>query len=298
MKYRILYSLYYLISLLPLKVLYVLSDIIAFVIHRLLRYRKAIIMQNLLIAFPEKTDEERNAIANKFYQNIVDSLIETIKLISANDQQFEKMFVFDESLFEDLQRTDKKIQMHGLHGFNWEVLNLGISKNLQLPFLGVYQPIKNPFFEKLLNKIRTKYGTILIPATDFKNHFYPFKDQQYVIALVADQNPKRADQSWWVDFFGRPTAFTQGPENAARATNNRVVFGNFYKIKRGVYTCSVESIIDDPASLQPGELTLKYVLFAEKCIRARPDNYLWSHRRWKHEYKEEYAALRLTSANL
>ncbi|NBO58375.1 MAG: hypothetical protein EBU73_05480 [Chitinophagia bacterium] len=118
------------------------------------------------------------------------------------------------------------------------------------------------------------------------------------MALVADQNPKRADQSWWVDFFGRPTAFTQGPENAARATNNRVVFGNFYKIKRGVYTCSVESIIDDPASLQPGELTFKYVLFAEKCIRARPDNYLWSHRRWKHEYKEEYAALRLTSANL
>ena len=295
MKYRILYSIYYLISLLPLRVLYVLSDITCFVIHRLIRYRKTIIMQNLTIAFPEKTDRERAVIANNFYQNIVDSLIETIKLISASDRQFEKMFVYNQEIFKYFENTDKKIQIHSLHNFNWEVLNLGVSKNVQLPFLGVYQPIKNLFFEKLLTKVRTKYGTILIPATDFKNNFHPFKDQQYVIALVADQNPKRPHQSWWVDFFGRPAAFAQGPEKAARATNNRIVFANFYKIKRGVYTCIFEHITDDPASMNPGELTLKYVSFVEKCIRERPDNYLWSHRRWKHEYKAEYATLRLTS---
>ena len=294
MKNRVLYSFYFLISLLPLRILYVFSDITVFIIHRLLRYRKQVVMQNLMIAFPEKTEKEREVIATKFYQNMVDALMETIKLISASDQQFEKMFLVDPALFKQLQQTDKKIQIHGMHNFNWEILNLGISKHLQLPFLGVYQPIKNLFFESLLTKIRTRYGTILIPAPDFKQQYLPYKDQQYVIALVADQHPKRPDQSWWINFFGRPTAFTQGPEKAARETNNRVVFGNFYKIKRGVYTCTADQILDDPASMLPGELTKQYVAFVEKSIRERPDNYLWSHRRWKHEFKEAYQSMRIT----
>lgn len=297
MKYKILHAVYYLISLLPLKVLHLLSDVICFIMYRLVQYRKKIVMQNLMIAFPEKTALERRTIAKQFYQNFVDSMIEAIKLISASDRQFEKMFVCDQEIFNHFKNTDQRIQIHGMHNFNWEVLNLGISKNMHLPFIGVYQPIKNPFFEKLLTKIRTKYGTILIPATDFKKNFLPYKDMQYVIALVADQNPKRTNQSWWIHFFGRPTAFTQGPEKAATTANCRVLFAHFYKIKRGVYTCSFEHITDEPASMPPGALTLKYVAFVEKCIRERPDNYLWSHRRWKHQYHEEFKSLFLTSAD-
>lgn len=169
---------------------------------------------------------------------------------------------------------------------------------MKLPFLGVYQPIINPFFESLYKKIRSKYGTVLIPANDFKNNFISHQDKQYVIALVADQNPGNPAKAWWVNFFGKPAPFVTGPEQAARQRNTVVVFGNFYKIRRGQYTFVVEKITEDPASMQPGELTLRYIRYIEDRIRERPDNYLWSHRRWKHSYKQEYAPLALERLNV
>lgn len=292
---KILHKVFYILSLTPLSILYLLSDFLTFLLYRVFKYRRSIVMENLSIVFPEKTDAEKEKIAKKFYQNIADSLVETFKMISASERLIERMFVFDQSLLDLFSGTDKKIQIHAMHNFNWEVVNLAISRHLKMPFLGVYQPLKQPFFESLFTKIRTRYGTVLIPANDFKNNFIPYQDQQYIIALVADQNPKKIANAWWVDFFGRPTAFTKGPETAAMISNNRIVFGNFFKVKRGIYSCTATWVTDDPASLAPGELTLKYIQFLEKCIRERPDNYLWSHRRWKHEYKDEFRNLKLIS---
>ncbi|MFN5055598.1 MAG: lysophospholipid acyltransferase family protein [Bacteroidota bacterium] len=295
--YAILHFFFYVLSLIPLRILYLLSDLLTFLIYHVFKYRRSVVMENLSIAFPEKSEQERKKIAKAFYSNVADSLVETFKMISASDRLIEKMFRFDPVMLEPFLKTDKKIQIHAMHNFNWEVVNLGISKNFKLPFLGVYQPLKNEFFEKLFSSIRARYGTVLIPATDFKNNFLPYQDKQYIIALVADQNPKRIAQAWWVDFFGKPTAFTQGPEKAARLSNNRIVFGTFFKLKRGVYSFSAEVITDDAASMMPVELTLKYVDFLDSCIRDRPDNYLWSHRRWKHPYNEAFASLRLISAD-
>ena len=295
--HAIVHVFFYIISLIPLRVLYLLSDCMTFLFYHVFKYRRSVVMENLLIAFPEKSEKEREKIARDFYQNIADSLVETFKMLSASDRMIEKMFIVDHAVLGSLLDTDKKIQIHTMHNFNWEVVNLGISKNFKLPFLGVYQPLKNQYFEKLFSTIRSRYGTVLIPATDFKNNFLPFHNKQYIIALVADQNPKRIAQSWWVDFFGVPTAFTKGPEKAARLSNNRIVFGTFFKLKRGVYSFSAEVVTDDPASMQPGELTLKYVDYVQRCIRERPANYLWSHRRWKHRYNESFAPLRLISTD-
>jgi KDO2-lipid IV(A) lauroyltransferase len=194
--------------------------------------------------------------------------------------------------------TNKNIQIHALHNFNWEIVNQGVSREMRLPFLAVYQPIISPFFEQLFKKIRSRFGTVLIPANDFKNNFLPHQGSQYTIALVADQNPGNPAKAWWLNFFGKPAPFVMGPEKAARARDTMVVFGNFYKLRRGVYTFAVEKITEDPASLLPGELTLRYIQYIEDRIRERPDNYLWSHRRWKHPYKPEYAGLALEKLNL
>ena len=293
----IVHVFFYMISLIPLRALYVMSDCMTFLFYHVLKYRRSIVMENLQIAFPEKSEIERKKIARDFYQNISDGLVETFKMLSANDRMIEKMFIVDHAVLATLLDTDKKIQIHAMHNFNWEVVNLGIAKNFKLPFLGVYQPLKNPYFEKLFSKIRSRYGTVLIPATDFKNNFLPYQDKQYIIALVADQNPKRIANAWWVDFFGKPTAFTQGPEKAAQLSNNRIIFGTFFKLKRGVYSFSAEVVTDDPASMKPGELTLKYVDYVQRAIRERPANYLWSHRRWKHNYNEAFASLRLISTD-
>ena len=297
-KERFLYIILYAFSLLPMQVLYLLSNLFAFVAFSGLGYRKEIVLSNLSIAFPEKSDREKVAIAKEFYLNFCDALVESIKLISADNRLIEKRFVVDPEMIKAFEGTEKNIQIHAMHNFSWEIVNLGVAKEMTLPFLGVYQPITNPFFNELFKKIRSRNGTVLIPANDFKNNFLPHDGKQYVIALVADQNPGNPAKAWWVNFFGKPAPFVMGPENAARQRNTVVLFANFYKIKRGVYSFSVEKVTDHPSDLAPGELTLKYIKYVEDKIRERPANYLWSHRRWKHPYKPAYENLILGNLSI
>jgi Kdo2-lipid IVA lauroyltransferase/acyltransferase len=289
--YWIAYGLLYAFSLLPLRVLHLVSDLLWLITYHWVRYRRQVVEENLATAFPEKSQQERNAIAKKFYRNFTDTLVESVKMISASERLVDRMFQADMAVFEKLYKTKKNIQIHAMHNFNWEVVNLGVSRKIKLPFLGVYQPIINPFFEQVFRKIRSRYGTVLIPANDFKNNFLPHKDSHYILALVADQNPGHPAKAWWVNFFGKPAPFVMGPEKAARSRDNIVVFGNFFKLRRGVYSFEIEEVSDDLHSMKEGELTLRYIQYLERCIRARPDNYLWSHRRWKHPYKDDYASL-------
>jgi len=295
---RLLYFLLYGVSLLPMNVLYRISNLLAYIAFSGIGYRKEIVMSNLSIAFPEKSDEERKAIAKEFYLNFCDAMMEAIKLISADNRLIDKLFIADPSMLDAFEGTTKNIQIHAMHNFSWEIVNLGVAREMKLPFLGVYQPITNKFFNELFKKIRSRNGTVLIPANDFKNNFLPHHHKQYVLALVADQNPGNPAKAWWVNFFGKPAPFVMGPENAARQRDTAVLFANFYKVKRGLYSFSVEKFTDNPADLSPGELTQRYIKYIEDKTRERPANYLWSHRRWKHQYKPEYAHQVLGKINL
>ncbi|MEN9882975.1 MAG: hypothetical protein RLZZ420_192 [Bacteroidota bacterium] len=287
----LLYAVLYLFSLLPLRVMYLISDLLVWIVYHVIGYRRKVVEDNLATAFPEKSVKERNHIARRFYRNFTDTILESIKLISSGQELIDRMFVVDPNAFSVFEGTEKNIQIHAMHNFNWEVINLGVSKQMKLPFLGVYQPIINPFFEALFKKIRTRNGTLLIPANDFKNNFIHHQGKQYVIALVADQNPGNPARAWWVNFFGKPAPFVTGPEKAARSRDTVVVFAHFFRLKRGVYTFTTEKITDHPSTMKEGELTIRYLDYIEQKIRQQPDNYLWSHRRWKHPFKPEYQEL-------
>lgn len=302
--YYIIYGLLYLFSKLPWFVLYGISDLLAFLTYYVFGYRKKVVLGNLAIAFPEKTASERKQIAKQFYRNFSDTLAETIKMITASDEELSKRFKPKEEMLEKMRafvHEGRNVQIHAMHNFNWEIVNLGVSKTIGIPFLGVYMPISNMHLEKIFRKMRSRYGTILVPATAFKKNFLKFEKENikdnYSIALVADQNPGSPQHAWWVNFFNKPAPFVTGPEKAARLRSLPVVFANFYKIKRGLYTFDVEVFTDNAASTKEGELTLAYVKYVERCIRERPDNYLWSHRRWKHAYKPEYAPKALEKLN-
>jgi KDO2-lipid IV(A) lauroyltransferase len=287
----LLYGVLYLFSLLPLWVMYLISDFLTGLVYHVIGYRRKVVQDNLAIAFPEKSEKERKHIAKRFYRNFTDTILESIKLISSGQKLIDSMFVVDPQAFSVFEGTEKNIQIHAMHNFNWEIINLGVSKQMKLPFLGVYQPIINPFFEALFKKIRTRNGTVLIPANDFKNNFIPHQGKQYVLALVADQNPGHPAKAWWIDFFGKPAPFVTGPEKAARMRDTVVVFAHFFRLKRGVYTFTTQKITDQPSSMPEGELTIRYLNYIEQKIREQPDNYLWSHRRWKHPFKPEYKDL-------
>lgn len=289
--YYIVYGFLYLFSLLPLFVLYRLSDLLVIIVYHIIKYRRDVVLSNLAIAFPEKSDKERRKIARDFYRLFTDTMVETIKLISMSKKSLQKKFTGDASILNEVLDKGKNLQVHAMHNFNWEIVNLNVVLQLRHPFLVVYMPIKNRIFEKITSDIRSRYGTILLPAPKFKNHFLQYSKKPHIIALVADQNPGTPSNAYWLPFFGRMTPFVTGPEKGARLNNTAVVFGNFYPIKRGHYGYDVKLITMNAAELPEGELTRRFVSYVEECIRKYPSNYLWSHRRWKHEYKKEYTTI-------
>jgi KDO2-lipid IV(A) lauroyltransferase len=286
--YYFIYGLLYLLSLLPLSVLYFLSDFAYFIIYHVTGYRKKVVFYNLSIAFPEKTEKERGQIAKKFYRNFTDNFIETIKFISAGKKFINKHYLCDTSVFEEIYQQGKKCQAHLGHNFNWELANLAMAYYTPYTLLTVYMPINNNTMDRLFKKIRMKTGAVLLPATKMRTAILPWRDKQYLLALVADQNPGVPSKAYWVNFFGRPTPFVTGPEKGARSNDAAVVFIHFTKRKRGYYEAHPELGTLSPNALPEKELTRIYIQYLERVIKAHPEMWLWSHRRWKHEWKPEY----------
>lgn len=245
-------------------------------------------MQNLLIAFPEKSEAERTQIAKGFYKNFVDNFIEVIKLLSLSRKEVDKRFTCsDYNVINDVFATGKNMQIHLGHFFNWEVANLAYSMHVVFPLLVVYMPIKNEIFNRIFYKARTRFGTQLVAATKFRQEFQPHQKGRYALVLVGDQNPGGPDRAYWTDFFGRKTPFVLGPEKGARLNNAAVVMVSFKKVKRGYYTSYPQLLTLEPRTLPDGEITRRMARFVEDSVRKDPSNYLWSHRRWKYEYVAE-----------
>lgn len=287
--YFIIYGFLYLVSLLPFTVLYFFSDGIYFFLYYVFGYRKAIVMSNLKIAFPDKSEEERKKIAKQFYHNLTDTFMEIIKLISMSDKTFDKRCKGDFLIINDLIKKGKNIQLHAGHQFNWEFGSLFMSKIIKtIPTYAIYMPIKNTAVERLFLKIRQKYGTIFIKATEFREKRDQIFSERFVFFLAADQNPGKPASAYWLNYFGKPAPFITGPEVGSVKNNAAVVFVRSKIIKRGHYVLECTLGCENAAETLPGEITEAFRNFLEKIVKEEPDNYLWTHRRWKWDYKGEY----------
>jgi len=248
-------------------------------------------MSNLLTAFPEKTEEERIRIAKDFYHNFLDTFIETLKFLSISDKDFSKRISGNFEIFKDLYDSGQNVQIHSGHFFNWEYMNWAVPKYAPYPFIGVYKEVSNKAIDKLILNLRQRYHSIMLSTYDFKTTFHQLAKGRYALGLYADQSPPNTGQAFWLPFFGKLTAFVTGPEKSARINNTAVVFVHHYKVKRGYYRADFTLVTTTPQEYGRGKLTKKYVEWLEECIRKKPFNYLWSHRRWKWEFREEYKKL-------
>jgi len=286
--YYLLYGLLYIFSLLPFFILYGISDFCAFLIYKVAGYRRAIVLHNLNIAFPEKSDKEKRKIAWQFYRNLTDTFIETIKLLSLSDSEIRKRATTNAEVINRLEDAGKNIQLHSGHQMNWEYGNYAVAMNTRIPFIGVYMRISNKAIDRLLYKLRSKKGTVLVAAQEFRTRVHQVFTTQYMMGLVADQNPGVPSTAHWMRFFSRPAPFVTGPDKGARKNDTAVVFVKFIKKKRGFYHYENNLITVDGASMKEGELTVLYRDFVEQVIKEDPANYLWSHRRWKWEWNDSY----------
>lgn len=287
--YYIIYGFLFLLSLLPFPVIYFLSDGIYFFIYYVFGYRKKIVLSNLRIAFPQKSDAELKRIRKKFYHNLADTFMEIIKLISMSEKTFDKRCKGDFSIIDELIKKGKNVQLHAGHQFNWEFGGLFMSKSIKtIPSYAIYMPLNNKAMEKLFLKFRQKYGTVFIKATEFKERRDEIFKERFALFLGADQNPGKPASAYWQNYFSKPAPFITGPEVGGIKNNTAIVFVRSKIIRRGHYVLECSLCTENAASTSHGEITNAFRDYLEKIIREEPDNYLWTHRRWKWDYKNEY----------
>ncbi|RYY97264.1 MAG: lipid A biosynthesis acyltransferase [Chitinophagaceae bacterium] len=289
--YYLLFGFLYLLSLLPMWLLYRVSDLAYLLVYYVIGYRKQVVMSNLAIAFPQKTEAERAAIAKKFYRNFTDTFIETIKFISAPRSWFDKHFSADFRKVHKIYREGRSIQFHLGHNFNWELANLAVPMHLPGRLSGVYLTINSKPVDRLFRYIRGRFGTHLIPANRMREEMLRLRDKQYILGLIADQSPSVPHKAYWTPFFGRPTGFLKQPEAGARRGDLPVFFAHFTKPRRGYYVCHAELATDHPAALPEGALTKMYAQYLERVMTEHPELWLWSHRRWKYEHHPHWPLL-------
>ena len=289
--YYIVYGLLYTFSLLPLRVMYLFSSFAYFILYYVAGYRKEVVFSNLRIAFPEKTEAERVKIAKQFYLNLTDTFIESVKMISISKKELHRRSHPEFEYINEL--VEKGFNIHILvgHQFNWEFANLVYALHLKIPFVGIYMPITNKILDRIFYNFRSRYGTVLISAPDFKNKMHRVFAQQYILGLGADQNPGNATTAYWLNFFGKPAPFVTGPGKGAVKNNTAVVYVGFQKVKRGYYAFKTYPMVENAIGYTPEQLTVMYKNLLEETIRQDPANYLWNHRRWRYEWKPGYSAV-------
>lgn len=270
-------------AILPFSVLYFLSDLLAFFGHRILKYRRQVVYQNLRNSFPEKSEKEIKHIAKRFYQNLADLVFETFKSSGMNKKELEKRVTFKNQEIIDQLFMDKKNVFASLgHCGNWEWVGNKIALFLKHEGAAIYKPIHDDFFNDYMIEMRQKYkGTLMIDYKKVFRTLVSLKDKLFTVFILSDQSPPRTEMNYFVEFLAQRTAFYDGMEKVARALNYAVIYLDIKRIRRGFYEVEIIPITHDAKTTNEDFITKEYVRLLEKSIINQPDNWLWSHRRWK-----------------
>lgn len=272
-----------LLSFLPFWILYGISNFIAWLLHRVLRYREEVILTNLRNSFPEKGEDELQKIKKDFYRNFSDIIVESLKSLSVSEKQMRKRFVLrNPTLFEDLHKKGKGLIMVMGHHTNFEWTAMCTPLVVPQKCYAVYHPLKNRKFSSKIVEIREQFGLELFEMSQT----YPFmlnnETQAPLYVFMADQSPHKGKIKYRTPFLNQNTPVHLGVENLSKKCDLAVVFIDIYRVKRGYYEVEAKLLFEDAQNTPPYEITKTHVKALEDLIRKDPANWLWSHKRWKH----------------
>jgi len=275
----ILSPLLWFVSFVPLKILYIKSLILS----NFFFYRKDIIKSNIDNAFNNLNIDHKKQIIKGFRMYFLNLIAEIVKMISVNKKFYSNRITVNniEILDKYYDKNQSVVLMMGHHN-NWEWAGQVISIKSKQKFVSVYKKLSSSFFDYFMCRLRAKNGADVIEMNDVIKHIYQNKECK-IIGLIADQNPVVNDTTKWAYFFNQSVPVIDGPEKIARKMNFPVLFCNMKKIKDGYYTISFEVIDENPKTSNPGDITKKFFKRLEEKIKEEPNNYLWSHNRWKHK---------------
>lgn len=277
--------------ILPFRILYILSDGMAFTLFYIIPYRKRMILKNMAICFPEKSPEEIKILCREFYRNLSDVVIETFKGFTLTGPQIARRYkVLPNEDLEQLYNEGKSVMGLIAHQGNWEWIPHGLGLTFRHHITAVYKRVKQPYVNDYMVNSRSRFDVILRETKEIADYLSALpKDEIFMLMLIADQRPADPNKSYWTKFLNRDTAFFYGPQKYMQEYQLPAFFFNIRRVKRGFYEIDAITLTKYPDSLEEGEIIEIFRDEVEKEVRRRPADWLWSHNRWKHA-KPEYAS--------
>ncbi len=261
---------------------YFIARIIELLLKRILRYRKDVIEKNIKQVFPNYSKSEIKLLRNKFYKQLSRTFAEVLYTYSHPAKIPERVSY---SGFEEINKELKKgnsVILSGGHFYNWEWNGICLTKATDFPVYGIYKPLSNPYFEKHFFNARSFHGVRLVTMRSTKQIIEAAEtnEEASIYVLAADQSPSHVKKAIWINFFNKKTAFFPGIENFAKRYDLPVFYLQVENPKKGYYHCrAIQLFAPDQ------QWTKVYARQVESSVYAQPHAWLWSHNRWKHEYK-------------
>lgn len=283
-QYYFVLALFRLLAFLPLKVLFLLSEMLTFIVYHLVGYRKNIVFNNLRNSFPEKEESEIKFIARKYYRHLSVMIVENIYLRFANPKKLKNRIIIEKrEVFDDIYKQGRSAIVMLGHMGNWE-FGGGLAMLLPFNVVGVYKKLSSEAFDKIYFHIRSQFGALPVEMKQIGRKIIELNRQENpsLIFMVADQSPPLNDKTYWLKFLNQDTDVFLGSEKLANKFNMPVVYMEITRHKKGVYKMIPQLITMEPKKLEEHELTKRFFKLLEESIRERPRYWLWSHRRWKH----------------
>ena len=272
-------------SILPFWLLYLKSDVYYFLTYHVVRYRRKVVRQNLLNSFPEKDAKSIKTIERHFYRNLCDFVVEAPKMMRMGPNGYRKRLTFTNTeLIAQLDEKHKNIFFAIPHSGNWEWFGKMIPELSHHKGLAIYKRVQNTVFERLMLYMRTK-GTDLemVESNSVLRRLAQLRDNPNAVLMMADQTPHGLESDYWTEFLHQDTCWFTGIERIAKKLDYAIVFVSMKRQGRGRYEVAFELVTDNPKEMGNGEVMEQYVRHVERFIEDNPDNWLWSHRRWKHQ---------------
>jgi KDO2-lipid IV(A) lauroyltransferase len=271
-----------LVSHLPFGMLYGLSSCLGWLTFRFFPHRERVVRENLSKAFPQFDEARMRATIRDYYSGFADMLMEIVKSVTMPAEELRRRVrVVNIELPRAVLQSGQSVLLVAAHQCNWEWMLLSLSLELGHPLDAAYKPLVDNWAEREMKKLRTRFGSRLVPAKDLLADIIQRRDVVRAVAMVADQEPTTSEHKYWTRFLGRDTAFYMGPEEIARVTRLPVFFTALRRTARGFYEMEFKPLAEAGQNLPQGSLTERYARLVEEQIHAAPPDWPWSHKRWK-----------------
>lgn len=271
-----------LLARLPLGLLYAVAPLAALAMRHLWRYRLPVVRENMAAAFPNMAGAQRNDLERRFYRNLADMLMESVKAaVLPRSELRERVQVKDIAVAETYFRQGRSVILLAAHQFNWEWMLLALSDKLSHPLGAVYKPLHISSAERFMRGVRARFGAVPMPGAQAFIEIMKRRNETWAFALVADQAESREVGSHWVNFLGRPAPFSVGLSKLAYMLQCPILFVATERLGRGRYSVRLAPLDEPPYPRDETRMIERYVAEAERCIREHPEDWLWTNRKWK-----------------